>query len=65
MKGIAMDKLKIGEEVVMQCISCENVEFKIQLEPGYTDPEMAKQLGGGPRKVKFCPFCGGKAIEAV
>ena len=56
-------KLEIGTEVVMQCRECDNAEFKVQLEPGYTDPEMAKQLGGGPRVVKHCPFCGGREIE--
>lgn len=58
-------KLNIGEEIVMQCISCGNAEFMVQLEPGYTDRQMAKQLGGGPRTVKFCPFCGGKKIEVI
>lgn len=58
-------KLEIGAEVVLQCRECDNAEFKVQLEPSYTDPALAKQLGSSPRVVKYCPFCGGREIEEV
>lgn len=58
-------QLEIGGEAVLQCEDCNSVNFKVQLEPDYTDPEMAKQLGSGPRRVMFCPFCGNEDLTEV
>lgn len=59
-------EIAIGEESrEIECLDCENAQFKVQLEPGYTDPVLAKGFGGKSRRVMFCPFCGGEELTEV